>query len=224
MLLSLHLLRLQKQLAFLQRSKPKNLRYLILEYIQEIPREKYALRIDISKDAEIVFSTRELPTQLGEIGISKRAVEEQIPWIKYSDRAVWNQEKKRLGVQHLLFQEGENLLEFSEGNLFLFYQGRLNTPASNGAILPGTARAAILYIAQQLGQPVIERECKLTWLEKGAIPCFSSSLRGLKTIGGHNIELVSRIQSYFWNVEWMEKKEHELCNIFEASCGYPTAY
>jgi hypothetical protein len=50
-----------------------------------------------------------------------------------------------------LIRDGEELLEAGWANLFAVIAGTLRTPADDGRILPGLARAAILEIAPQLG-------------------------------------------------------------------------
>lgn len=216
-LFSLHLFRLQRQIEFLSIPISVDIQQLILDYIQKFPKPRYALRIKINLQGEISITTRDLPQRLGKIELCLQPQSKQLSWIKYSEREAWNLEKQRIGAQHLLFYSEDELLEFSEGNVFIFHQGKLFTPISDGRILSGTSRAAILFIARSLGHPIIEQKCPLIWLDEGAILFFSSSLRGIRAINGEEVEIISKIQEQFWNLKWMENKELDILKYFQDS-------
>ena len=217
LLLSLHLFRLQQQAEFLKIPLPIDVQNLILEHIQEMTDAQCALRIIIDINGNTSISTRRIPQRLGMVAWSEKSHSRQHSWIKYSDRSGWNSEKKKRNAQHLLFYQNDELLEFSEGNLFVFYNGGLFTPPSDGRVLPGIARESILFISRYLGLAVNEQKCLLKWKQEGASLYFSSSLRGLQPLAGEDITLSSEIQKYFWNVEWIEKQEEEICRSFKAS-------
>ena len=50
-----------------------------------------------------------------------------------------------------LICDGPELLEAGWANLFVLVEGTLRTPAADGRILPGVARAAVLGLALQMG-------------------------------------------------------------------------
>jgi para-aminobenzoate synthetase/4-amino-4-deoxychorismate lyase len=60
----------------------------------------------------------------------------------------------------LLFDIEEEVLEAGRGNVFAAFAGELRTPAADGRILPGTARAAAIELARDGGVEV--REGRLT--------------------------------------------------------------
>ncbi len=60
------------------------------------------------------------------------------------------------GPGHLI-RDGDELLEAGWANLFAVREATLWTPPTDGRILPGTARAALLEIATEEGIPAIER-------------------------------------------------------------------
>ncbi|HYJ22800.1 MAG TPA: aminotransferase class IV [Solirubrobacterales bacterium] len=56
----------------------------------------------------------------------------------------------------LLFDRGDEVLEAGRGNVFIARHGILRTPALDGRILPGTARAATIGVAREEGIDVRE--------------------------------------------------------------------
>ena len=214
---SLHLFRLQKQAEALRIPILSDINQVLKDYIQRQKEESFGLRIELSPEGMIRLVARALPQQLGTVGLCRREEIAQIPWIKYADRAGWNRQKNMLDVKHLLFYENDEILEFSEGNIFIWYQNQLHTPPTEKNILPGTMRATVMVIAQALGHPVREQKCRLELLKEPATLCFSSALRGIRTINGEEIDIVSRIQDFFGNQAWLERHEQQILENFQNS-------
>lgn len=100
---------------------------------------------------------------------------------KWSDRRWLEQTEAALGeeVPLLLAADGA-VLEAGRANVFAVLDGALLTPPADGRILPGTARAATLAIAADLGIAAAERPLSLADL-RGADEVFlTSSVRGLR--------------------------------------------
>jgi para-aminobenzoate synthetase / 4-amino-4-deoxychorismate lyase len=56
----------------------------------------------------------------------------------------------------LLFDRGDEVLEAGRGNVFVAMAGVLRTPAADGRLLPGSARAAAIALAREKGIEVRE--------------------------------------------------------------------
>lgn len=102
---------------------------------------------------------------------------------KWADRAWLERTEAALGDQvPLLVAEDGTVLEAARANVFAVRDGVLATPPAEGRILPGTARAAVLSLAAELGIEAQERPLALDEL-RGADEVFlSSSVRGLRPV------------------------------------------
>ena len=100
---------------------------------------------------------------------------------KWSDRAWLERTEEELGEEvPLLVGAGGEVLEAGRANVFAVIDGALVTPPADGRILPGTARAATLRLAAELGIEAEERPLTLEEL-RGADEVFlTSSVRGLR--------------------------------------------
>lgn len=127
-------------------------------------------------DPEIFFPSRER-------GASLRSVRAQ-GWSgahKWADRRWLEMTEAELGEEvPLLVDDDGYVLEAGRANLFVVVGEELATPPLDGRILAGTARAATLGIARQLGTPVSERPLKLTELPAADSVFLTSSLRGVR--------------------------------------------
>jgi para-aminobenzoate synthetase/4-amino-4-deoxychorismate lyase len=102
---------------------------------------------------------------------------------KWADRDWLESVEAELGeeVPLILTDDGE-VLEAGRANLFVVTGGGIATPPADGRILPGTARAATLELAADLGVPAAERHLYLDDL-RGADDLFlTSSLRGIRPV------------------------------------------
>ena len=102
---------------------------------------------------------------------------------KWADRDWLEAREAELGeVVPLILGADDEVLEAGRANLFVVVDGGLATPPTDGRILPGTARAATLQLAAELGIPAVERPLHLADL-RGADDLFlTSSLRGIRPV------------------------------------------
>jgi para-aminobenzoate synthetase / 4-amino-4-deoxychorismate lyase len=102
---------------------------------------------------------------------------------KWADRDWLESVEAELGdeVPLILTDDGE-VLEAGRANLFVVTAGGIATPPADGRILPGTARAATLDLAADLGVPAAERPLHLTDLQTADDLFLTSSLRGIRPI------------------------------------------
>lgn len=79
-----------------------------------------------------------------------------------------------------LLLDGDELLEAGRGNVFLASGGVLRTPALDGRILPGTARAATIAIAREEGIEVREERLDRADLFAADEVFLTGSVRGVE--------------------------------------------
>jgi para-aminobenzoate synthetase / 4-amino-4-deoxychorismate lyase len=82
----------------------------------------------------------------------------------------------------LILTDDDEVLEAGRASLFIVTAGTLVTPPTDGRILPGTARAATLTLAADLGVPTSERRLHLTDLQRADDLFLTSSLRGIRPV------------------------------------------
>jgi para-aminobenzoate synthetase/4-amino-4-deoxychorismate lyase len=80
----------------------------------------------------------------------------------------------------LLFDRGDELLEAGRGNVFLATDEVLRTPALDGRILPGTARAAAIAVARAQGLEVREQHLTCADLFSADEVFITGSVRGVE--------------------------------------------
>ncbi len=80
----------------------------------------------------------------------------------------------------LILGPGGEVLEAGRANVFAAFGGRLVTPPLDGRILGGTARAATLELAAELGIATEERALAVTQLRDADEVFLTSSLRGVR--------------------------------------------
>ena len=102
---------------------------------------------------------------------------------KWADRDWLESVEADLGdeVPLILTDDGE-VLEAGRANIFIVTGGGIATPPADGRILPGTARAATLDLAVELGVPVAERPLHLDDLRDANDLFLTSSLRGIRPV------------------------------------------
>ena len=81
-----------------------------------------------------------------------------------------------------LILDGDEVLEAGRANIFLVEDGALATPPLDGRVLPGTARAATLALAADLGITAAERPLTLADLQAADDLFLTSSLRGIRPV------------------------------------------
>ncbi len=85
----------------------------------------------------------------------------QHPWIKSTSlfaNALSSLEAQEHHALAVLVKDGY-VTEGTHFNIFAFIEGSLVTPPSNGSILPGCTRSALVKCAHELNIPVVERLC-----------------------------------------------------------------
>jgi para-aminobenzoate synthetase/4-amino-4-deoxychorismate lyase len=112
---------------------------------------------------------------------------------KWADRDWLESVEAELGdaVPLILTDEGE-VLEAGRANLFIVSAGGLATPPADGRILPGTARAATVDLAADLGIPAAERPLYLEDLRRADDLFLTSSLRGIRPVRSLDRALLER--------------------------------
>lgn len=102
---------------------------------------------------------------------------------KWADRRWLEDAEERLGEEVPLLVDADGFaLEAGRANLFIVTDGALATPPVDGRILPGTARAATLGIAVDLGIDADERPLPLSELGEADEVFLTSSVRGLRPV------------------------------------------
>jgi para-aminobenzoate synthetase/4-amino-4-deoxychorismate lyase len=101
---------------------------------------------------------------------------------KWADRDWLESVEAELGEVVPVILDGDEVLEAGRANLFLVKDGALATPPLDGRILPGTARAATLALAADLGIPATERPLTLADLRSSDDLFLTSSLRGIRPV------------------------------------------
>lgn len=100
---------------------------------------------------------------------------------KWSDRRWLERVEAELGAEvPLLVGADGTVLEAGRANLFVVEQGGLATPPADGRILAGTARAATLELAAELGIAAAERPLTLADLRAADGAFLTSSTKGLR--------------------------------------------
>ncbi len=101
---------------------------------------------------------------------------------KWADRDWLESVEAELGETVPLILAGDEILEAGRANVFIVKDGALATPPTDGRILPGTARAATLALAADLGIPTEERPITVADLKAADNLFLTSSLRGIRPV------------------------------------------
>lgn len=100
--------------------------------------------------------------------------------LAYTDSVLALIEARRSGADEVVFLDTSgHCSEASASNLFAVIGGRLVTPPTSCAALPGITRAVVLELAAGLGIGADERPFDLPELETASEAFLSSSLRGI---------------------------------------------
>lgn len=100
---------------------------------------------------------------------------------KWADRSWLEEVEAELGEEVPLILDADGqVLEAGRANVFAVVDDGLLTPPADERILPGTARAATIELAGELGIPVAERRLTLADLEAADAVFLTSSVRGLR--------------------------------------------
>jgi len=99
---------------------------------------------------------------------------------KLADRDWLEAVEADLGEAMPLIVAGEDVLEAGRANVFVVRDDGLSTPPLDGRILAGTARAATLTLAAELGIAVAETPLRVTDLRAAEEVFLTSSVRGIR--------------------------------------------
>jgi branched-subunit amino acid aminotransferase/4-amino-4-deoxychorismate lyase len=148
--------------------------------IDLLPRAGASLRFEIV--AEPIDPATFFPAK--ENGADLRTIQ-QPEWAgahKWADRDWLESVEAELGETVPLILDGDEVLEAGRANVFLVKDGALATPPADGRVLSGTARAATLALAADLGIPAAERSVTLADLRSADDLFLTSSLRGIRPV------------------------------------------
>ncbi|MCW2751260.1 MAG: putative para-aminobenzoate synthase component [Aeromicrobium sp.] len=84
----------------------------------------------------------------------------------------------------LLIDEDGAILETARAGIFVVHDDGVHTPAVDGRILPGTARARIIEILRDAGVPVFQRRLTIDDLASATEVFVANSLRGVVPVVG----------------------------------------
>jgi branched-chain amino acid aminotransferase len=100
--------------------------------------------------------------------------------LAYTDAVAALIDARKAGADEVLFLDtAGHCSEASASNLFAVINGRLTTPPTSCAALPGITRGAVMEIARERDMPVDERPFDLRELETASEAFLTSSLRGI---------------------------------------------
>lgn len=112
---------------------------------------------------------------------------------KWADRDWLESLEAELGDHDVpvIIADNDEVLEAGRANVFAVLEGALATPPVDDRILPGTARAAVLALAADLGVEAAERRLTLADLRAADDVFLTSSVRGIRparTLAGRPLE------------------------------------
>ena len=107
-------------------------------------------------------------------------------WVKHTSRLAGDRRRAEAGVDEVLWVDGGGcLLEGTWSTVFaLEPDGGLWTPPTDGRILPGITRAAVIAAARREGRGVREAPLPAGWERPLAVGSSLSGLRPLTTLDG----------------------------------------
>lgn len=97
---------------------------------------------------------------------------------KWADRRALGEVEE--GPVPLLFDRGDEVLEAARANVFAVHDGVLKTPAADGRILPGIARAGAIAAAREAGIEVVEGPLRRDELPTADEVFLTGSVRGVE--------------------------------------------
>lgn len=103
---------------------------------------------------------------------------------KWADRAglAWTEANEEHGWLPLVLDVGGEVLEASRANVFAVEHGALLTPAADGRILPGVARARTIDAARSMGLDVREEALHVERVVAAGEAFLTGSVRGIEPV------------------------------------------
>jgi para-aminobenzoate synthetase/4-amino-4-deoxychorismate lyase len=103
---------------------------------------------------------------------------------KWADRRLLDRAQEQVGsALPLLLDPDGTVLEASRSNVFAVVDGALVTPALDGRVLPGVARARVIELARAAGISVAERVLTLDELAAADEVFLTGGVRGVEPAG-----------------------------------------
>jgi para-aminobenzoate synthetase/4-amino-4-deoxychorismate lyase len=118
------------------------------------------------------------------IGLRPFVVQGGLGAHKWADRAglAWTESGESDGFLPLVLDSGGEVLEASRANIFAIEAGALVTPAADGRILPGVARARAIEAARTLGIELHEENLTVDRLIAAGEAFLTGSVRGVEPV------------------------------------------
>jgi para-aminobenzoate synthetase/4-amino-4-deoxychorismate lyase len=179
------------------------------------PLELGRLRLDVVpgegprvKVAEVepaaVFPSSERAVELAEV-----VVPGGIGGHKWSDRRLLDRAQAELGeAAPLVVDDDGTVLEISRGNVFAVHGGALVTPAADGRLLPGIARARVLELAAELGIAAEERVLSTDELAQADEVFVTGSVRGVEPVRGREGDVTATVRDGLRRL-WLEARRSD---------------
>ena len=142
---------------------------------------RHRLRIDAVPDAgdvRVSMTTSELGTDRPAWRLVPRTVPGGLGEHKWADRRVVDNDLGPAG-DVLVLDTDNTLLECGRASLFLVRDDGVHTPAADGRILPGTARARLVELFRDAGVPVFQHRLTLDDLRGAGEVFVANALRGV---------------------------------------------
>jgi branched-chain amino acid aminotransferase len=200
-----HLARIENALRTLAIPSPPELRDWVDAAVRVAHVPEASIRLTVSRGVApggvavpsdprpTVVVTVSLPPAFGaaiyEMGLTARvasgrrnehAMTAGLKTLSYTDAVAGLNEAKGAGADEVLFLDTQgHCSEASASNLFALIGGRLTTPPTSCAALPGITRAAVIELAPKIDVPVDERPFALDELKTADEAFLTSSLRGI---------------------------------------------
>jgi para-aminobenzoate synthetase / 4-amino-4-deoxychorismate lyase len=113
---------------------------------------------------------------------------------KWSDRRLLDEAQRELGAAVPLVVDADgSVLEVSRGNVFAMHGGALVTPAADGRLLPGIARARVLELVAELALAAEERVLSTDELAQADEVFLTGSVRGVEPVQGREGDVTAAV-------------------------------
>ena len=171
---------------------PVGTRELVLERASPLPLGRLRLTIAPGPGDELRASTVTAPVDPGDVFPSWDRAIDLRPFVihgglgahKWADRTglARAESVESGGYLPLVLDGGGEVLEASRANIFAVEQGTLITPAADGRILPGVARARAIEAARTLGIELREERLGIERLTAAGEAFLTGSVRGVEPV------------------------------------------
>jgi para-aminobenzoate synthetase/4-amino-4-deoxychorismate lyase len=145
-------------------------------------RGRQRLRIDAvpqgSGDVRVTMTARPVADDVAAWSLHVRTVAGGLGEHKWADRRAIG-ESLGAGADPLLVDADGSLLETGRASVFLVLDDGVHTPATDGRILPGTARARVIELLRAAGVPVLQRRLTGNDLGRASEVFVANALRGV---------------------------------------------